>query len=646
MSTVNLKSGRIFAGFARKKRAIRSNNCGEYTVIIPLLSLARFCIYTIFCYRFIFVFAAAFLALAAAPLYPQQVRRVSHIALRGEPLYNDGFTHFKYVNPDAPKGGTLALHATGTYDNFHRYALRGTTSAGYTYFYDTLMTSSEDETDVLYPLVAESAEYPDDYSYIIFNINKNAKDQDGQPITAEDAAFSFRILFERGVPQFRAYYADVTVKVLDAYRVRFDIGEGRDKERLMQIASFTVFPRRFWEGPGGETLHDFSEPVITPPLGTGPYRITDYKMGQYVTLSRVKNYWAANLPVNRGRYNFDVIRYDYYRDSNVAFEAFKAGEYDFREENSASNWASGYVGKAFETGRIVREEAPHSIAAGVQGLAFNTERPLFADLRVRRAISYFFDFEWMNKNLFYGQYTRTRSYFQNTEYAAAGPPSPDELAVLETLRGKVPDEVFTAAYNPPQTDGSGFIRPEARAALALLAEAGWNLQGGKLLNSKGEQFSFELLIYDIQTERFAIPFRSNLARYGIDMRLRLVDTSQFVNRLRSRDFDMVSHGSPAMQYPSSDLKILWHSDYIESTWNTSGVRDKAVDYLCEQIAASQEDGQRLLTLGRVLDRVLTWNVYSIMEWHIPKFRLAYTNKFAKPAVRPRYAVGIETWWVK
>ncbi|MDR2491784.1 MAG: extracellular solute-binding protein, partial [Spirochaetaceae bacterium] len=393
-------------------------------------------------------------------------------------------------------------------------------------------------------------------------------------------------------------------------------------------------------------LHDFAEPLVTPPLGTGPYRITDYKMGQYVVLSRIKDYWAADLPVNRGRYNFDVIRYDYYRDSSVAFEAFKAGEYDFREENSASNWATGYAGKAFENGRIVREEVSHSIAAGVQALAFNIERPLFADLRVRRAISHFFDFEWMNKNLFYGQYHRTKSYFQNTEYAAEGPPTAEELAVLEKLRGKVPDEVFTAAYSPPQTDGSGLIRPQARAALALLAEAGWNLKGGKLLNSAGEQFSFELLLYDTQTERFAIPFRANLARYGIDMRLRLVDTSQFINRLRSRDFDMTSHGSPAMQYPSSDLKILWHSDYIESTWNTSGVRDEAVDYLCEQIAAAQEDGPRLLTLGRALDRVLTWNVYGIMEWHLPKFRLAYANKFAKPAVRPRYAIGIDTWWVK
>jgi microcin C transport system substrate-binding protein len=591
-------------------------------------------------YAGLLLLAAGLSAQTAADQAAETIK-ARHLVLRGEPLYKEGFTHFNYAEPSAPKRGSLTLHTTGTYDNFHRYALRGTCAAGYEYFYDTLMTGSGDETDALYPLAASEVEYAADYSFIILTINPAATDNEGQPITAEDAAFSFGVLFEKGVPQFRSYYADVTASVLPGNRVRFDIADAGDKEKMMSIAQFPVFPKRFWQN------HDFGEPLIAPPLGTGPYRVSDYKMGQYVVWERVKDYWAADLPVNKGRYNFDTVRYDYYRDSSVAFEAFKAGEYDFRSENSASNWATAYTGKIFEDGTIVRSEPPDERPAAMRGLVFNIQRPLFSDIRVRRALSYFFDFEWANKNIFYGQYRRTRSFFQNTKYAAQGLPSPEELAILDPVRDKVPPEVFTAEYAPPLMSGDGYIRPQAREALRLLSEAGWELRGGILLNAEtGARFSFEFLIYDSSVERYLIPFRNNLARYGIDMHIRTVDQSQYINRLRSRDFDMLDGSSPAFPYPSSDLQILWNSRFIDSTWNTPGVSDPAVDYLTEYIAAHQEDEALLTAAGRAFDRVLTWNSYLIPEWHSNRYRLAYIDKFGIPPERPKYSLDIDFWWIK
>jgi microcin C transport system substrate-binding protein len=435
--------------------------------------------------------------------------------------------------------------------------------------------------------------------------------------------------------------------VLDKQRARFDLGTSGDKEFMLDTAQFVVFPKRFWQSDDGTVLHDFAEPLVTPPLGTGAYRVKDYAAGQFVILERVKDYWAADLPVNKGRYNFDTIRYDCYRDANVAFEAFKAGEYDFRNENSAKNWAVEYKGKVFETGAIVREELPHSIPSVMQALVFNTQRPIFADRRVRAALNYFFDFEWMNKNLFYNQYERSRSFFGNTDYEARGLPSLPEREILEPFRSRLPEEVFTREYRPPVSDGTGYVREGARAALKLFEEAGWQLKKGKLINNEsGAQFSFELLIYDTSTERFAVPFQRVLSRYGIDMKIRMVDTSQYVNRLRSRDFDMLPSAYGANPYPSTNLMISWHSGYIESSYNTAGVIDPVVDNLIEQIMASQADEDKLLALGRALDRVLTWNYYVIPEWGISKFRIAYKNKLARPERRPKYALDIDSWWVK
>ncbi|QQO11361.1 extracellular solute-binding protein [Breznakiella homolactica] len=561
--------------------------------------------------------------------------------MRGEAKYETGFTHFEYVNPDAPKGGTVILHAIGTYDNFHAYALRGDRAAGWTYYYDTLMVNSYDEDESMYPLIAEKIEYPEDYSFIIFYINPKAADQDGVPITAEDVAFSFNIFYEKGVPQFRVYYKDITATVIGSHAVRFDLPEPGNRELMMALCGLTVLPKRFWES------RDFSEPLIIPPVGTGPYRVGDYKMGQYVTLERVKDYWAADLPSRKGRYNFDRIRYDYYRDDTIALEAFKSGEYDFRSESNLMNWVTQYTGPAFNAGTIIKEVIPHTMPRPLIGFNINTQRPVFQDQRVRRAINYAMDFEWINKNLFYSQYTRTRSYFTNTMYEATGLPSREEIEILEPIRDSIPPEVFTEEYNPSRTDGSGFIRPQMREALALLKEAGWELRNGKLISAEtGRQMSFELLIYTSESERIAIPFQRNLERMGIEMKIRMVDSSQYVNRLRSRDYDMLDRGYEAQIYPGSSLALFWHSDYIESSYNMAGVTDPAIDYLIDGIIASQEDEDALLAWGRALDRVLSWNYYIVPQWHTSEFRVAYNKKLARPEIPPTYSLGFDTWWLE
>jgi microcin C transport system substrate-binding protein len=577
---------------------------------------------------------------AAAGAAPKTI--VSHaLALHGQPKYPAGFKHFDYVNPNAPKGGTLVSYAIGTYDNFNRYAQRGLAAVGSTAFYDTLMTASEDEIQVYYGLIAEKVEYPEDYGWILFHLNPKARFQDGKQITAEDVVFSFNKFLTQGVPQFKQYYAKVAkAEALDARRVRFTLKEP-DKELAISLAGLSILPKHYWES------RKFSEPLTEIPVGSGAYTVSDYRIGQYVIYKRLPDYWGRDLPVTKGQLNFDFLRYDYYKDETVALEAFKAGEYDLRVESVAKYWATLYTGPAFDAGYIVKEEISHQIPQGMQALVFNVQRPIFQDRRVRMALNYALDFQWMNKNLFYGQYTRTRSYFQNTRYEAKGLPSEQELKILEPIRGKIPPEVFTQEYKPPVTDGSGNIRPQIRAALALLKEAGWDIRDAKLTNLRtGQPMEFELLMYESTMEPIVTAVQKNMERLGITMKIRLVDTTQYVNRLRERDFDMVSGGYDANFYPSSDLKIIWRSDYIDYTWNTAGVQDPAVDYLIDGIVAHQNDDQALLYWGRALDRVLTLNQYVIPEWHLSKFREAHWDKFGRPPLdkRPKYSLGDGTWW--
>ncbi|PNH82142.1 extracellular solute-binding protein [Vibrio diazotrophicus] len=559
----------------------------------------------------------------------------------GEAKYPQNFTHFDYVNPDAPKYGKITYGQVGTYDNFNRYASRGVPAIYTGELYDTLMYSPTDEIDSYYPLITEKVRYSDDYTWLELDINPKARFQDGEPITAADVEFTFNKFMTEGVPQYRVYYKEIkSVKAIAPLTVRIEMSEP-NREKLFSFAQGTrVLPEHFWKDK------NFAEPLNEPPVGSGPYKISDYKMGQSVTYQLDDNYWAKELPVNVGRNNFKQVQYDYYRDDTVMLEAFKAGEFDLRQESQAKFWATSYTGVNFDNGFIKKEEIEHNAPASTQGFVFNTQRPVFQDVRVREALNYAMDFEWMNKNMFYSQYSRTRSYFQNTDYEAKGLPSEEELAILNPVKQAIPPRVFTEEYQPPVTDGSGRIRTQMRTAFALLKSAGWELKDKVMVNAKtGEPMIFELLIYNPTTERIAIPLQKNLKLMGIEMKIRTVDNTQYIKRLRDRDFDMVSSSYFSNPFPSSNLMIVWNSNYIDSTYNTAGVMDPVIDDLTFQISKNQEQPKKLLSLGRALDRILQWNFYIIPQWHSSLYRVAMWDKFERPSVIPKYDLGLDTWWI-
>jgi len=562
-----------------------------------------------------------------------------YIAEHGEPKYEEGFEHWDYVNPDAPRTGYVTYGARGTFDNFNRFALRGTTPAGIrSHLFDTLMTGNGDETGVYYGLIAEQIEYPSTYDWVIFHLNPAATFQDGSPIEASDVVFTFNVLMEEGVPQFRTYYEGVTVEALDPHRVRFNLSTP-NRSTLISLVSSPVFPEHDFAD------RDFAEPFDDVPLGSGAYTISDYQMGQFVEYERVENYWAIDHPTKVGQLNFDHERYDYYLDDTVLLEAFKKGEYDYRQENISKDWATQYSGENFDNGNIVKEEIPHDLPQNMQAFVFNIERPQFQDRRVRMAINLLFDFEWTNRNLFYGSYTRTDSYFENTEYSATGLPEGKELEILEEFRGQIPEEVFTQPYENFSTDGSGNIRPQLRQALSLLREAGYESRDGQMVNIEtGEPLNFEMLLYQPSFERVTIPFKENLARVGISMNIRTVDLTQYTNRMRERDYDMRVHSLGGGAYPSDNLVLEWDSRYLDSSYNAVGVNDPVVDALVRGIADNQQDEEMLLAYGRAFDRLLLWRYYVVPQWHIDHYRVAYWNKFGRPEVIPRYSLGSSSWW--
>ncbi|PMH43821.1 antibiotic ABC transporter substrate-binding protein [Vibrio sp. 10N.286.49.B3] len=559
----------------------------------------------------------------------------------GSAKYSDSFTHFDYVNPDAPKYGKITYGQVGTFDSFNRFGSRGVAAAYSGELYDTLMFSPSDEIDAYYPLIAKNIRYADDFSWLEMEINPNARFQDGKPITAHDVAFTFDKFMTEGVPQYRVYYQDIqSVVAKQDLLVRIEMSEP-NREKLFSFAQSTrVLPKHFWQE------RKLSEPLSEPPVGSGPYQVMDYKPGQSVTYTLTPDYWASNLPVNVGRNNFEQIQYDYYRDDTVMLEAFKAGEFDLRQENSAKFWANSYTGANFDKGFIKKVEIPHQKPESTQVFVFNTQNEIFKNPKVREALSYAMDFEWMNKNMFYDQYTRTRSYFQNTEYEAKGLPSAEELEVLTPFKDQIPARVFTHEYQPSVTDGSGRIRPQLRLAFQLLKEAGWELNNKVMTNKEtGQVLSFELLIYSPTTERIAIPIQKNMRLMGVNMNIRTIDTTQYIKRLRDRDFDMVSSAYSANPYPSPNMMIAWNSHYIDSTYNTAGVMDPVIDELTIAIAENQQNPQKLKALGLSLDRILQWNHYIIPQWYLSAYRVAMWDKFERPEILPTYDLGIDTWWI-
>lgn len=583
-------------------------------------------------------FVLLLMALFSVTCQAQSIKESYAFAVLGEPKYEANFTHFDYVNPAAPKGGTITLSALGTFDNFNRFALRGVAAERTDALYDTLFVTSDDEPGSYYPLIADSARYADDFSWAEVTLNPRARFHDGSPVKASDVAFTFHKFMTEGVPQFRLVFKGATVKAIAPLTVRIELAEP-GKESMLSLFSLPVMPESFWKN------HKLSDPISTPPLAGGPYRITHWKMGQYLVYSRVKDYWAANLPVNRGRWNFDTIRYDYYLDDNVAFEAFKAGAFDLRAEVSPKNWATRYVGKNFSNHFIVKDEQKNESAQDTRWLAFNIQRPVFADRRVRQAITLAFDFEWMNKALFYGAYSRTNSYFQNTEYAARQYPDAPELTLLAPLKAEVPPDVFTSIFEPPTSKGDGYDRDNLLKASKLLDDAGWVLKNQKRVNTQtGKLLSFELLLSSAGNNQWVLPFQHNLERLGVTVEIRQVDNAQITNRMRNRDYDMMPRVWQAQPWPNTNLRISWASEYINSTYNAPGVKSPVIDNLINQIIAAQGDKTKLVPLGRALDRVLTWNYYMLPMWFMGEDRLAYWDKFSQPSIRPIYSLGLDNWW--
>jgi microcin C transport system substrate-binding protein len=562
----------------------------------------------------------------------------------GDLKYPVDFAHFAYVNPDAPKGGRLATMPTSsinTFNHFNAYILRGDPAAGLDLLFDTLMTRAQDEPDAVYGLIAKSAEPAGDRMSITFYLRPEAKFRDGTAVTAEDAVFTLEKLKKDGHPRYQIILKDVTgATALDASTVRYQFAGENVRDLPVIVATLPVFSKAYY------TANDFLKESLEPPLGSGPYAISDFRQGTYVTYKRRPDYWAADLPVNRGRFNFDELRFEYYRDRAVGLEAFKAKAYDLREEFTSKSWATEYDIPAVRSGQIVKLTLPDGRPSGAQGMFINTRRAKFADPRVRKALDYAFDFEWTNKSLFYSLYTRTASYFENSSLKAEGTPSPAELALLEPFRGGLPAEVFSEAYNPPVTDGSGRFRPAIRTASQLLDEAGWQLKDGARRNAKGETLDIEFLVEDPVTERIIGPFTEKLKGLGVNAYMRRVDPAQEQERLKRFDFDIVTQRFSLLPTPGPEVRAFWSSEAAgqDGSFNLSGIVDPAIDALIGKILAARSR-EELRTACLAIDRVLRAGHYWVPEWFKPFHTIAAWDKFSRPAVQAPYDAGvIDTWW--
>ncbi|MGZ3340437.1 MAG: extracellular solute-binding protein [Reyranella sp.] len=564
-------------------------------------------------------------------------------AMHGAPKYPADAGPPDYVNPSAPKGGSVKLGARGTFDSLHPFIVKSQPAAGITSIWDTLCWSSRDEASTEYGLIAETMEWPDDRSWVAFTLRPQARFHDGTPITVEDVIFTFDILKAKGAPNYAFYYHDVLkAEKTGDRKVLFTFRDNTNKELPLIVGQLPVLPSKWW------ATRDFEKVSLEIPLGSGPYKVDSFDVGRSIAYRRIDDWWAKDLWMNRGRNNFEVIRYEYYRDVTVQFEAFKAGEIDIRQENIARNWATAYDIPPVKDGRIQRAEIPHELPTGMQCFAFNIRRDFFKDRRVREAIATMFDFAWTNKNLFYGMYKRNISFFGNSELASSGLPTPAELQYLEPLRGKIPDEVFTQEFKLPESDGTGNVRELARRALSLLKEAGWEIKDGKMVEVKtGKKLAFEMMLSDASFERVVLPYKQNLERIGIDMNVRTVDTAQAKRREDDFDFDMIVEGFGQSLSPGNEQRDFWGSKSADTpgSRNTIGIRNEAIDNLVDTLIAAP-DRESLITVTHALDRVLLWSHFVVPNWHSSTAYVAYWNRFGRPAKSARYApVAFDTWWI-
>lgn len=566
------------------------------------------------------------------------------IAMHGDLKYPAGFRNFNYVNAAAPKGGEVRLSTTGSFDSFNGFIIKGQPAIALGLIYDTLMTNSLDEPFSEYCLLCETVEVPADRSWVAFTLNPRAKWHDGEPITVEDVIWTFNTLRDKGAPFYRYYYASVDkVKKTGDRTVKFTFKRGENRELPLIIGQLAVLPKHYWADK------DFEATTLEPPLGSGAYKIESFEAGRSITYARVPDYWGARAPVNVGSNNFDKVRYDYYRDSTVAIEAFKSGAADYRAENSSRHWATSYNIPAVRDGRLKKEQIPHKRSAGMQGFVFNMRRDIFMDPKVRQALAYGFDFEWSNKTLFYGLYTRTSSFFQNTELAATGLPRGREKEILWKFKSRLPSEVFSKAYSPPATNGSGQNRKQLQYALALLRQAGWDIdeESRKLVHKKsGKAMEFEVLLVSPLFERVVLPFKKNLARLGIEVNVRTVDSAQYQQRVENFDFDMIVYPWGQSLSPGNEQRSFWGSEAAnrKGSQNYSGIKDPVIDELIEMVVAAPTRAE-LVQRTRALDRVLQWNHIVIPHWHVPYDRILSWNKFSRPSIIPDRGTDLFTWWI-
>ena len=565
------------------------------------------------------------------------------LSLFGDLKYGPDFAHFEYVAPDAPKGGLLHLATVDTYSTLNPFTLKGTSAAGAGLPFESLLEGSADEADAAYGLVAESIALAPDRRSVRFLLRPEARWHDGTPITARDVAFSFEILTTEGHPAYANQLAGVDrVETAGDYEVTFHLADPDNRKLPLIVGGLSIVSDAYYRDRA------FGETTMEPPLGSGAYRISKVDPGRSVTYERVPDYWGAGLPLNVGRYNFETIVYDYYRDRTVLVEALKAGEFDVHEEFTSKVWATQYDIAAVEEGWLVKDVLKDNTPSGVQAFFFNTRLPKFQDRRVREAFAYAFDFEWLNKNQFYGLYDRMASYFENSELAARGLPSAAEVALLDPHRGAVPEEVFTKAFVPPATDGSGNNRGNLRAARALLKEAGWVTEERKLVNAEtGEPMTVEFLYFEPTFERIYAAFARSLERLGVGVTLRLVDGAQYEERLKTHDFEITTIRFVFSLSPGAELNSYFASSTVDQvgSFNIAGIDDSVVDALIAEVAAAT-DRPSLIAAARALDRVLLWGHYMIPQWYKGAHHLVYWNKFDRPALKPRYARGIiDTWWV-
>ncbi len=563
-------------------------------------------------------------------------------AMHGEPKYATAPPNLDYVNPAAPKGGGVKFATLGTFDSLHPFTLKGVAAASVGQLWETLCWHSRDEAFTVYGLIASTIEVPQDRSWVAFTLRPEAKWNDGTPITVEDVVWTFNTLKEKGPPMYASYYGDVLKAEKTGERqLKFTFRNNENHELPLIISELPVLPSKWWAG------RDFEKATLDVALSSGPYKVDNYETGRWISYRRNPDWWAKDLWMNRGRNNFETIRYDYYRDNDVLFEAFKGGEADIRRENSGRNWMTKYDFPAVKDGRVKKEELPDELPQPMQGYVFNLRRPMFQDRKVREAITFMYDFEWQNKNLSYGFFTRTRSFFGNSEMEAKGLPSPEELKILEPFKGKIPDEVFTTEYNPPKTDGSGNIREQMRKAIALLKEAGYEIKDGKMVDKTGKQLAFELILNDAGFERGALPFKQNVDRLGINMSVRTIDTSQYRRRTDSFDFDMIIDLWGQSVSPGNEQREFWGSKVADrpGSKNTMGLKNEAVDQLIELVIAA-DDRESLVLRTKCLDRVLQWTQFLIPQFRNGTELVAYWNRFSRPAKTAKYdPLAFDTWWV-